>query len=160
MKIPHATEQLSPHATTTESTLQSPPAATSEAHASRAHAPQEKALQWETGALQQRAVRASLTAVREPVHSKKTQHRPKKERDLLLNQSSLGLSGSLSHWPSALAPFPALGSVLNEMVWMSIIFYHLIFGICPLAITPRAFGTQSLHCQLRIITNLQSSGKD
>ena len=41
-KIPHAAEQLSPCATTTEPGLQSPRATTTEASAPTAHAPQEK----------------------------------------------------------------------------------------------------------------------
>ena len=41
-KIPHAAEQLSPCATTTEPALQSPRATTTEAHAPTAHAPQQE----------------------------------------------------------------------------------------------------------------------
>ena len=54
-KIPHAVEQLSLCATTTEPALYSPRATTTVARAPRARAPQqEKPLQWEAHALQQR----------------------------------------------------------------------------------------------------------
>ena len=58
-EIPHAAEQLSPRATTTEPALYSPRATTTEARVPRAHAlQQEKPLQWEARAPQWRVAPA------------------------------------------------------------------------------------------------------
>ena len=58
-KTPHAAEQLSPCAVTTEPELQSLRATTTGAHAPRAHAPQqEKPPQWEARTPQQRVASA------------------------------------------------------------------------------------------------------
>ena len=74
-KIPHAAEQLSPCATTTEPELQSPRATTTEpvnqtteACAPRAHAPQQEKPQREARALQRRVAPAHCNQ-RKPVHS-------------------------------------------------------------------------------------------
>ena len=57
-EIPHAEEQLSPYATTTESALWSLGATNTEAHTPRGRAPQqEKPLQWEAHAQQQEKAR-------------------------------------------------------------------------------------------------------
>ena len=58
-KIPHATEQLSPRATTTKPALYSPRATTTEFHAPRARAPQREAA----------AMRSLRTAMKTSSHS-------------------------------------------------------------------------------------------
>ena len=76
-KIPHATEQWSSCATTTEPVLQSPRVTTTEAREPRAHAPQqEKPPQWEARAPQRRVALAHHNE-RKPARSNKDPTQPK-----------------------------------------------------------------------------------